>query len=277
MRLFHERRVLVDEHRLGVVRAAGGAGPRRPRGPSSCARARPGRRARGARAAAATYAPGSLESKRRARGSGARAIARPLFTPANAHGTTSWPKSATSHCTGRPKVASRSAQRIDLRKGMAAHTRSRARPQQLDGGRGLSRHGGRRRTAPASASGPRPSRRSRARRRHAQLRRERFGRLGGLAVLEGHRLGRTDDLLVEVELARGHPLDEDRQPPRACPARAPRRGRGAPSPARRRRSSAGAAGRRRRTTRAAPRRQSRAAGLARRGWPGCLSSWERKK
>ncbi len=53
---------------------------------------------------------------------------RPLRTPAKEKSTTSLPASATSHCTGRPKGVSRSDQRIDLRKGIAAHTSARSGP-----------------------------------------------------------------------------------------------------------------------------------------------------
>ena len=47
-----------------------------------------------------------------------------------------------------------------------------------------------------------------------ELRGEGLARLGRLAVLEGHRLRRSDDLLVEIELPGGDALHHDREAPR---------------------------------------------------------------
>ena len=92
---------------------------------------------------AGVVAGGARRDAARARGSGGRSVIRPLFTSAKTTGTTSWPWSASSHCTGRAKLCSTSPQRMRFLNSMPC-TAAPSTPGQERAGRapGLGHLGG---------------------------------------------------------------------------------------------------------------------------------------
>ena len=143
----------------------------------------------------------------------------PLLTPANAKSMSSASRSATSHWTGRPNVGLARPPAHRLAKGNASADLCERPRQELARGAPL--------VAPPpddvatrllfAGDNPRLGRRRRPLDDRERLDRdpelggERLSGLGGLAVLERRRLGRADDLLVEIGLVRFELVDDHRQ------------------------------------------------------------------